>query len=193
MPRLTAIGIAAYLFMLSAVQASAAANGRLSSDHGRVGDLVLLIIDGSKAGYSATPDPVVMFLSPVDQVPPSDLCKNGQTIELGTLSWSQSQGSLTFAIPSIPDGEYVFLMQLPGQCWRLGKPPTKHEHEILVLSVGRSSALPIAASPPARPTQDPTSAVDVGRTWTAMLLLAPVAVGIVAAIMWVAGRRSRSL
>jgi hypothetical protein len=183
---LGAILIAVALLAGTSASVLAAMDGRLSSDHGRVGDLVQLVTDDNagRANYSEliTAGPERIYLLPVGVSPPADSCAADGSVPIGLLRWSASVGSLTFTIPDVSKGQYFLLMQISDQCWRIGGRRSDGSYGPLVLSVGDVPAAPILATPSpsksASVSGEPSSVKDAWFRLPGVLAVAAAAIAL---------------
>lgn len=157
------------LAVLPASPVFAAIVARLSSPHGRVGDVVVLTTDDVNrtwdySGLSALPPqavyivPTARFDAELQAAGRIASCGSASSSLLGYLRWQGNTGRLRFTIPAVEGGEYYVLLHLAteGQCWRIGGPPGSS----LVLTVGDQPALPAPSDPPAAAkVPPPTTAV----------------------------------
>jgi hypothetical protein len=118
----TATVIAGVVAVISSVTVYAAMDATLSSDHGRVGDWVLLLTDDHNetwnyAGLSSEGNQLI-YLASVSGDPAAG-CGGTGSGTIGHLEWRQNRAGLAFQVPTLQVGTYNLFMATRGQCWRI--------------------------------------------------------------------------
>ncbi len=120
---LTSIALALALSAWRSIPALAAIDATLSSYHGRVGDVILLLTDNHNGVASyldlSSEGHQTIYLSPTVtdiQAGISRACGGPGTRAVGELVWRGNAGGVAFALPDMPTGNYWVFMLTRGQC-----------------------------------------------------------------------------
>jgi hypothetical protein len=118
----TAAVVAGVVAVISSVTVYAAMDATLSSDHGRVGDWVLLLTDDHSGTWNyeglSSEGNQLIYLASVSGDPAAG-CGGTGTETIGHLAWRQNRAGLAFQVPSLQVGTYNLFMATRGQCWRI--------------------------------------------------------------------------
>jgi hypothetical protein len=152
---MVALAFAISFTIAVSIMALAAVDAKLSSSQARPGDpVVLTTINGGPSDNGPQPVYLVSVADFEKEIAKygGQRCGAPEQRYLGRLTWLGEVGSLSFIVPSVPNGDYYFELTVPTSspsCWRIGSSSGP-----LLLTVKDStavaSAFPASSAQPVR-------------------------------------------